>query len=184
MIIKKHRNNLNLLNCSKEEMEKILTFLENDMDTSLKIEEYPTWDKWSDHINIMDHANSLGDISEFKRSGVYKIYHKKKLIYIGETRCDGSLSTKDHKVRNGMWARRGDFRSTALSNGTVKNPYGNALSFLEKFGVDELKNVTHRFHVVSPEFCLEAETDLLQQYYDKHKTLPILQTEIDYKRVQ
>jgi len=81
-----------------------------------------------------------------------------------------------------MWARRGDFRSTVLGE-NIQNPYGNATRFLEEFGKD-ISNVSHTFHYVHPIYCKQAEEELLQEYYKKHKTLPILQHEKDYKRVR
>jgi len=114
----------------------------------------------------------------YTRSGCYKVWHKNTLIYIGETRCQRGTGGG----RPGMWARRGDFRSTVLGE-NIQNPYGNATRFLEEFGKD-ISNVSHTFHYVHPIYCKQAEEELLQEYYKKHKTLPILQHEKDYKRVR
>jgi hypothetical protein len=138
--------------------------------------EYPKFNKWSERVPLTRKGERVS--KEYKRSGVYKIYHKDKVIYIGETRCDGEVVS-----RKGMWSRRADFMSTVQSNGKVKNPYGNALKFLEHYTLDDMKYVSHSFHYVHPKYCKEAELELLTEYYKEHNTLPILQTDIDYKRV-
>ena len=83
----------------------------------------------------------------------------------------------------GMWARRLDFLSTVRGNEEIKNPYGNGTKFIEVFGVEEIKNVSHSFHTVHPIFCKDAELEQLQMFYDEHGNLPALQSEIDYKRI-
>lgn len=138
--------------------------------------EYPEFDAWSDHVPMTRTREIIP--SNYIRSGVYKIYHKDDVIYIGETRCDGTVVS-----RKGMWSRRSDFKSTVQSNGKVKNPYGNALRFLELYGKKELNKVSHTFHYVHPKYCKEAELQLLEEYQVQHDTLPALQSEIDYKRV-
>ena len=156
------------------------TFMKDMIVSLLDVEtdnpEYPEFNEWSELVPLSLQGKSIP--TDYIRSGVYKIHHHDEVIYIGETRCDGTVVS-----RKGMWSRRGDFRSTAQANGKVKNPYGNALKFLEVYGIEEMDNVSHSFHYVHPKYCKEAELELLTTYYNEHNTLPMLQTEIDYKRV-
>ena len=177
MQIQEQRNGNLLLTGMDADMS---TFMKDMIVSLLDVEtdnpEYPEFDDWSDLVP-MTRINE-GIPTEYIRSGVYKIYHNLKVIYIGETRCDGTVVS-----RKGMWSRRSDFRSTVQSNGEVKNPYGNAVRFLELYGKEELNNVSHAFHYVHPKYCKEAELQLLKEYHAQHDTLPALQSEIDYKRV-
>jgi len=178
MQIQEQRNgNLLITGMDKEMSAFMKDMIINLLEVQDDNPEYPEFGDWSDRVSMTTYNKPVP--TEYIRSGVYKIYHNDDVIYIGETRCDGTVVS-----RKGMWSRRSDFRSTVQSEGKVKNPYGNALKFLELYGVNELVNVSHEFHYVHPKYCKEAEKDLLKEYYTTHYTLPNLQSEIDYKRIK
>jgi len=178
MYIQEQRNgNLLLTGMNDEERELMKEVLVDLCDFVCDEPEYPELINWSDQVP-MTRINEVIP-TEYIRSGVYKIYHNNHVIYIGETRCDGTVVS-----RKGMWSRRSDFRSTVQSDGKVKNPYGNALKFLELYGKEELNNVSHAFHHVHPKYCKEAELQLLKEYHAQHEVLPALQSGIDYKRIK
>lgn len=165
---------------SKSDMIKLL---ENQFNIKFEIPTKPKLNElvnWSDKINIHSKASEVKNQKEYIRSGVYKIWYKDEVIYIGETRCDKILNPS---TRPGMWARRGDFRSTILGGDSIRNPYGNGTSFLQHFSLDDLNDIYHTFHYVHQDFCKQIEIELLQEYYDLHGSLPKLQSEHDYKRI-
>ncbi len=170
ILIRPNKDSLILKDLTEIQMNSAIELLK-EFGADYDIPVYPKWDNWSEKIPL---TSMREDVSEdWKKSGVYKIYHKDEIIYIGETRSS---------TRAGMWARRYDFRSTIKNNNKIKNPYGNGTKFLEVFGIDEIENVSHQFHVVHPFFCKQAEIEQLKIYYDEHKKLPILHNDIDYDR--
>lgn len=176
ILVRPNEHSLVLKNLSETQMQSIINLLTSDpYKADYEFAEYPKWDRWSERIPLsLDSRRIPKDkIVEYFKSGVYEIYHKDDLIYIGETRSS---------TRNGMWARRGDFRSTVKGGSRIKNPYGNGTKFLEVFGYSEMSNVSHRFHYVHPQFCKQAELELLKTYYKKHNKLPILHDEIDINK--
>ncbi len=62
--------------------------------------------KWSEKIPL--HKSIKPIPSQFKSSGVYKIYMDDKEIYIGSSDSDGNIPGK----RLGMFGRRADFKSS------------------------------------------------------------------------
>ena len=181
MKLERSENTLSLRSCTSAQMDAVIELLTS---TYPKVEYdppiYPKWDSWSTPISVTTSGKDLNR-SEYVKSGVYKIFHEDDgLIYIGETRCNGSLGNT--KTRPGMWARRADFRSTIMGE-NIRNPYGNGLKFLEVYGRKGLDCVYHRFHYVHPLYCKVAEQEQLQMYYNEYGKLPVLQSEHDYKRI-
>ncbi len=176
--IRQHATSLTIRGIDETTQQKIIRALQKEFKFDYDVPTYPTWKEWSPKIPLTASAKEVHNQELYTRSGCYKVWHKNTLIYIGETRCQRGTGGG----RPGMWARRGDFRSTVLGE-NIQNPYGNATRFLEEFGKD-ISNVSHTFHYVHPIYCKQAEEELFQEYYKKHKTLPILQHEKDYKRVR
>lgn len=177
------KNSIVIHNLDEQSKQDIFNLLESNFNIKIEIPNKPLLSEltnWSDKIGFYQTSKDVTDYKKFIRSGVYKIWYNDEVIYIGETRCDKHVNPA---TRPGMWARRGDFRSTILGGNTIRNPYGNGTSYLEKFSLDELDNIYHTFHYVHQDFCKEIELELLQEYYDTHNTLPILQSEHDYKRI-
>ena len=180
MQIKQDSNFLTIADIEFDIQKEIIELLQTKYKFNYSIPEYPNWNNWSPKIRLTENANSIKNQTIYKRAGCYKIWYNDELIYIGETRCDNILSPN---TRPGMWARRGDFRSTVLGK-DIRNPYGNGSKFLEIFGRDAIKDTYHTFHHVHPLYCKEAELELLQNYYNEFGKLPILQSEHDYKRIK
>ena len=184
-LIRPNKDTLTLRDLSESEIVSLINLFTSEVwKAEYDFPEYPKWDNWSELIPLTFSGKCISKekLLEFIKTGVYKTYHENNLIYIGETRSS---------TRHGMWARRNDFKSTVrgklnqngiCTNG-IQNPYGNGTKFLEIFGVEEMKNVSHRFHVVHSLFCKQAELEQLQMFYDKHKKLPVLHSEIDYNRI-
>jgi hypothetical protein len=178
------KNSITIHGLDAQSKFDIISILESEFNIKFEIPRKPKINElnnWSEKINIHSKASDIKNQKDYIRSGVYKIWYNDELIYIGETRCDKLLNPS---TRPGMWARRGDFRSTVLGGDSIRNPYGNGTSFLKHFSLNELDNIYHTFHYVHRDFCKEIEIELLQEYYDLNNTLPILQSEHDYKRIK
>jgi len=174
-LIRPNKDSLILRNLSQSQIESIVElFTSNDWNADYEYAEYPNWESWSERIPLTTESKRIpkDKMTEYMKPGVYEIYREDELIYVGETRSS---------TRNGMWARRSDFRSTVRGGNRIKNPYGNGTKFLELFS-DDLHLVTHRFHYVHPLFCKKAELELLNKYYEVHQRLPVLHDDIDYNR--
>ena len=176
-IIRPNSDSLIVKDLTESQIDSLIhIFTSQSWNAEYDLPEYPIWNNWSDSIplNVAGKYINKEVLREFKKTGVYKIFYKDETIYIGETRS---------VTRNGMLARRSDFLSTIKGGDKIKNPYGNGTKFLENFCLDDIKYVSHRFHVVHPIYCKDAELEQLQIFYDENEKLPLLQTEWDYNRI-
>lgn len=109
------------------------------------------------------YENNLPTSADFLDEGV---------IYIGESRA---------VTRNCMLGRRTDFK------GTVKNdrlsPYGCGTAFKENFGKDKIKYVYQAYLPMHPSLCKDTELELLVEYYNKYKRIPVCNPSLDLTRV-
>lgn len=182
MQIRQYSTSLAIQGIDVETQYAILEKLKGFFNFEYEMPKYPLWDSWSPKIPLTSSARKVFNYKRYTRSGCYKIWMNDEIIYIGETRCGIEIvNGKRSAGRPGMWARRADFRSTILGK-NIQNPYGNATRFVELFGTD-ISNVYHTFHDVHPVYCKDAELELLRDYYKIHGKLPVLQSDMDYKRV-
>lgn len=179
-----HSNkSITIYDTDSSNLDKILKLLETNFNITITRKEKPKLSEltnWSEKIPFNATSKQFKNYKDFTRSGVYKIWYKDELIYIGETRCDKTINPS---TRPGMWARRGDFKSTILGGDSIRNPYGNGTAFLQNFSLEDLSDVYHTFHYVPAEFCKEIELELLKEYYEQHNKLPLIQSEHDYVRI-
>lgn len=178
MDIRQHATSLTIRDIDPDKQLEIVQLLQSHYGFTHALPALPTWDNWSPKIPITAKAKDVPNQKDYVTSGCYKVWYDDEVIYIGETRTQKGEGTG----RPGMWARRADFRSTILGK-NIQNPYGNATRFVQEFG-DNIERVYHTFHYVHPMYCKQAEEELLREYYKLHGKLPLLQSEIDYKRIK
>jgi hypothetical protein len=96
-----------------------------------------------------------------------------EVFYIGESRAIS---------RNCMIGRRGDFISTVRNEPLC--PYGCGTSFKKYFGKEKIDYVYQAYLPLPSYKCLERETELLVQYYQKYKKLPVCNFHTDENRIK
>jgi len=129
--------------------------------------------QWSEKIPL--HKSIKPIPSQFKSSGVYKIYMDDKEIYIGSSDSDGNIPGK----RLGMFGRRADFKSSL--KGDKRQTYMDIPNLLskyfyegKKFPMKDICRFSHKFFSCHPDLVRDLEYKIQKEYKDKHGDLPLL----------
>jgi len=96
-----------------------------------------------------------------------------EVIYIGESRA---------VTRNCMFGRRTDFRGTIRNNRL--SPYGCGTAFKENFGASLIDKCYQAYLPMHPSLCKDMELELLCEYYNKFKQIPVCNPPSDLVRVK
>lgn len=126
---------------------------------------------WSEEIPLNHFFKKVP--TDFIKSGVYRVKYDNEIIYIGSSDTDGRIKGG----RQGMWARRADFKSVLLgcerykcaSSEISKLFYNN-----EKFPEKDLYKIKHQFLPCHPDNARDLEFRIQKEYLIEFGQLPRL----------